>query len=117
MRQMTPSLDVVVVPVRDLAAAKALYTVLLGTPPSVDSEWYVGFDVAGRHVGLDPNGHAAGMAGPVGFWRVPDIRAACAALVAAGATIRQDVRAVGGSREVATLADADGNPIGLMQDG
>lgn len=113
---MSPSLDVIVVPVRDLAAARALYTALLGAAPSVDSEWYVGFDVAGRHVGLDPNGHAAGMTGPVGFWRVADIRAALAALVAAGATVRQDIRGVGGNREVATLADADGNPIGLMQD-
>jgi len=114
---MIPSLDVIVVPVRDLAAAKTLYTTVLGVPPSVDSEWYVGFDAGGRHVGLDPNGHASGMTGPVGFWRVPDIRAAVETLVAAGATVRQEVRAVGGGREVATLADADGNPIGLMQDG
>lgn len=113
---MTPSLDVVIVPVRDLVAAKALYTILLGTPPSVDSEWYVGFDVAGRHVGLDPNGHASGMTGPVAFWRVADIGAALAALVEGGAVVRRDVSEVGGGRQVATLADVDGNPIGLMQD-
>ena len=109
--------DVIVVPVRDLAAAKALYATLLGTPPSIDSEWYVGFEADGRHLGLDPNGHASGMDGPVGFWRVPDIVAASVALVAAGATVRQEVREVGGGRRVATLIDTDGNAIGLMQDG
>ena len=108
--------DTIVVPVRDLAAATALYATFLGMAPSVESAWYVGFEAGGRHLGLDPNGHAAGMTGPVPYWRVRDIGAACKALVAAGATIRQDVRAVGGGRQVATLADVDGNAIGLMQD-
>jgi len=109
--------DTIVVPVRDLAAATALYRALLGAAPSVESQWYVGFEAGDRHLGLDPNGHAAGMTGPVAFWRVADIDAAVAGMVAAGATVRLAARNVGGSRQVAILADSDGNPIGLMQDG
>jgi predicted enzyme related to lactoylglutathione lyase len=56
------------------------------------------------------------MTGPVAFWPVADIGTAIAALVAAGASVRQEPREVGGGRQVATLVDADGNPIGLMQD-
>lgn len=113
---MTEGPDTIIVPVRDAAAARALYAALLGVAPSVESEWYVGFDTGGRHLGLDPNGHASGLTGPVAFWRVADIRAARDALVAAGARVEDDIRAVGGGRQVARLADADGNPIGLMQD-
>ena len=39
-------------PVSDLAAAKPVYTALLGTEPQHDAERYVGFDVEGQHIGL-----------------------------------------------------------------
>ena len=39
-------------PVSDLAKAKAVYAALLGGQPQADSEYYVGFDVAGQHIGL-----------------------------------------------------------------
>jgi predicted enzyme related to lactoylglutathione lyase len=113
---MTKGLQTVICPVADLTAAKKTYSALLGVEPSVDSPYYVGYDVGGQHVGLDPNGHAQGMTGPVGFWHVSDIDAAVQALLAAGAQVRQDVRDVGGGRRIATLADADGNAIGLLQD-
>ena len=51
-------------PVSDLAAAKAVYTVLLGVPPQADSSYYVGFDVAGQHIGIVPGGGPQGMAAP-----------------------------------------------------
>jgi predicted enzyme related to lactoylglutathione lyase len=113
---MDQGLGTIIVPVKDLAAGKALYTALLGTAPPIDQPYYVAFEAAGRHLGLDPNGHAAGMTGPVAFWPVADIGAAIAALVAAGASVRQEPREVGGGRQVATVVDSDGNPIGLMQD-
>jgi extradiol dioxygenase family protein len=42
--------------VSDLAAAKPVYTALLGTEPQHDAEYYVGFDVEGQHIGLVPGG-------------------------------------------------------------
>jgi predicted enzyme related to lactoylglutathione lyase len=106
----------IIYPVRDLAKAKALFRELLGVEPSMDEAYYVGFDADGRHVGLDPNGHAKGMTGPVSYWPVTDIKGTVQALLDAGAQVQQDVTDVGGGRQVATVTDADGNPIGLMQD-
>jgi predicted enzyme related to lactoylglutathione lyase len=112
---MTDGLKTIIYPVRDLAAATALYRELLGVPPTTEQPYYVGFDVAGQQVGLDPNGHRNGQVGPVGYWHVPDIRTAVQALVAAGAQVQRDVRDVGGGRLIATLTDADGNLLGLLQ--
>jgi catechol 2,3-dioxygenase-like lactoylglutathione lyase family enzyme len=38
--------------VSDLAAAKAVYTALLGAEPAHDAPYYVGYEVAGQHIGL-----------------------------------------------------------------
>lgn len=108
------AIKTVLFPVHDLDAAKAVYTRLLGDPV-VDQPYYVHFQCGALEIGLDPNGHAKGMTGPVAFWPVDDIAAELEALVGAGATVRQAPQEVGGGRTVATLADPDGNPIGLMQ--
>jgi predicted enzyme related to lactoylglutathione lyase len=47
---------------------------------------------------------------------VPDIEAKLAELTAAGATVKNPARDVGGGRLVATVADPDGNVLGLLQD-
>lgn len=113
---MTAGLKTIVYPVKDLARAKALFTALLGTDPYADEPYYVGFKDAGIDVGLDPNGHAQGLTGPVPFWHVSDIRERLAALVEAGAEVVQDVRDVGNGRLIASLKDPDGNLVGLLQD-
>ncbi|MFE7894888.1 VOC family protein [Streptomyces sp. NPDC057412] len=113
---MTAGARTIIYPVKDLASAKAVFGALLGVEPYVDEPYYVGFKDAGQDVGLDPNGHAKGMTGPVPYWHVSDIRAAGAALVAAGAETVEDVHDVGGGRLIASLRDADGNPVGLLQD-
>ena len=112
----TEGIKTVLHPVSDLASAKALYTALLGVPPSADSPYYVGFDVAGEHVGLLPGGGPQGMTSPVAFWQVPDIEAKLAEVTAAGATVKEPVRDVGNGRLVATVTDPDGNVLGLLQD-
>lgn len=112
---MTEGLETIIFPVSDLAKAKAAYGGLLGAQPSMDAPYYVGFDVGGQHVGLDPNGHGNGMSGPVGCWHVDDITSSLKALLDAGADVVQDVTDVGGGRLIATVEDADGNVIGLLQ--
>jgi predicted enzyme related to lactoylglutathione lyase len=101
-------------PVSDLDAAKAMYTALLGIPPQHDSAYYVGYDVAGQHIGLVPGG---GTEGPVAYWHVSDIRGRLAEVTAAGATVKNPVREVGPGRVVATFTDPDGNVLGLLEDG
>jgi len=103
-------------PVSDLAAAKPVYTALLGLSPQTDSPYYVGFEAAGQQIGLVPGGGPQGMTSPVAYWHVTDIEAKLAEVTAAGATVKEPAHDVGGGRLVATITDRDGNVLGLLQD-
>lgn len=113
---MTAGVNTIIYPVKDIARAKALFSALLEVEPYADEPYYVGFKAAYQDVGLDPNGHAKGMTGPVPYWTVTDIRSRLAALLDAGAELLQDVNDVGGGRLIAFVKDADGNLVGLLQD-
>ncbi|MEU4241776.1 VOC family protein [Actinoplanes sp. NPDC026619] len=113
---MNHGIKTVLHPVADLGKAKAVYAALLETQPSADSEWYVGFDVAGQHIGLVPGGGPQGLTGPTAYWHVDDIEAKLAEVTAAGATVKDQPNDVGGGRLVASFTDADGNLLGLVQD-
>ncbi|HEX4790847.1 MAG TPA: VOC family protein [Actinospica sp.] len=110
---MADNFKAIIYPVRDVQAAKALFTALLGTPPVHEAPYYVGWSIDGQDVGLNPNGFDQGMTGPVPYVDVPDIKARLDALVAAGASVVQDVTDVGGGAQIASVKDADGNIIGL----
>jgi predicted enzyme related to lactoylglutathione lyase len=112
----TQGIKTVLCPVSDLGKAKAVYTALLGLAPQHDADYYVGYDAEGQHIGLVPGGAQQGMTSPVAYWEVPDIEAKLAELTAAGATVKDPVREVGGGRVVATVTDPDGNVPGLLQD-
>ncbi|MEU7823576.1 VOC family protein [Catellatospora sp. NPDC049133] len=112
----THGVQTVLHPVSDLAAAKAVYSALLGVAPQTDSAYYVGFDAAGQQIGLVPAAGPQGLTSPVTYWHVPDIEAKLAEVTAAGATVRQPAQDVGGGRLVATVTDLDGNVLGLIQD-
>ncbi|HWY89755.1 MAG TPA: VOC family protein [Solirubrobacteraceae bacterium] len=112
----TQGIKTVLHPVSDLATAKTVYAALLGVPPQTDSDFYVGFEVAGQHIGLLPGGGPQGMTSPVAYWQVPDIEAKLTEVTVAGATVKEPVRDVGGGRLVATVTDPDGNVLGLLQD-
>src|ERR1700744_3786934 len=101
----TEGIKTVLHPVTDLAAAKPVYAALLGTPPQHDSDYYVGFDVEGQHIGLVPGGGPQGMTSPVAYWHVPDIEAKLAGVTPAGAAVNEPARDVGGGRLVATVTD------------
>jgi predicted enzyme related to lactoylglutathione lyase len=112
----TQGIKIVLHPVSDLDRSKAVYTALLGIAPQADSSYYVGFDVEGQHIGLVPSGGPQTMTSPVAYWQVPDIEAKLAEVTAAGGTVKEPPRNVGGSRLVATFTDPDGNVLGLVQD-
>ena len=102
--------------VSDLPAAKAVYAALLGVPPQTDEPYYIGFEAEGQHIGLVPGRGSEDMTPPVAYWQVSDIEAKLAEVTAAGATVKEPVRDVGGGRVVATVTDSDGNVLGLLQD-
>jgi predicted enzyme related to lactoylglutathione lyase len=112
----TLGIKTVLHPVSDLMAAKSLYAALLGVEPQTDGPYYVGFEAAGQHIGLVPGGGPQGMTAPVAYWHVDDLEAKLAEVTAAGAVVKEPVRDVGGGRLVATITDADGNVLGLLQD-
>jgi predicted enzyme related to lactoylglutathione lyase len=116
MTQTTEGAKTLLHPVSDLDQAKKIYAALLGTEPQTDGPHYVGFDTGGQHVGLVPGGGPQGMTVPVSYWHVADIGSKLAEVTAAGATVVEDPHDVGGGRLVATVTDADGNVLGLLQD-
>ena len=111
----TQGIKTVLHTVPDLEAAKPVYQALLGIAPQADSAYYVGFDVAGQHIGLVPVGDQD-QKPPVAYWHVTDIDAKLAEVTAAGATVKEPAHEVGPGRKVATFTDPDGNVLGLLQD-
>src|SRR5258706_9106694 len=101
-------------PVSDLAKAKEVYAALLGVPPQTDASYYVGFEAEGQHIGLVPGGGPQGMTSPVAYWHVPDIEAKLAEVTAAGATVQEPVRDVGGGRLGATITDPPGPKLRIF---
>ncbi len=112
---MTSGIKTIIYPVEDLGRAKALFGRFLGVDPYMDEPYYVGFRVGDQDIGLDPNGHARGLTGPVAYWHVADIHESFKLLVDTGAAEKTAIEDVGGGKLVATLADPDGNTIGLIQ--
>ena len=112
----TTGIKTVLHPVSDVEKSKAVYAALLGAAPQTDSEYYVGFDVEGQHIGLVPGGGPQGMTSPVAHWHVSDLEAKLAEVTAAGATVKDPPSDVGGGRLVATVTDPDGNVLGLIED-
>lgn len=110
-------LRTVIYHVSDLPRAKAWYARAFGLEPYFDEPFYVGFNVGGFELGLDPDASVAapGRGGAVPYWGVPDAAQAVADFAAAGATIEEPVKEVGGGIRVATVADPFGNLIGLIE--
>ena len=109
---MNQGMRLLVYPVKDMAKAKTLYRELLGVEPYADMAYYVGFRAGDLEIGLDPRGNSKG---PLAYWEVKDIRASLRQLLDVGAQADQEVKDVGGGKLIASVKDADGNSLGLMQ--
>ena len=103
-------------PVSDVEKAKAVYTALLGVAPQVGRRLSRRFRSRGPAHRAGAGGGPQGMTSPVAYWHVPDIEAKLAEVTAAGATLKEPARDVGGGRLVPTVTDPDGNVLGLLQD-
>src|SRR5262245_13123625 len=81
----------------DLEKAKTWYSSVLGFEPYFDQPFYVGYNVGGYELGLDPDASSTpgGNAGVVAYWGVADANAAFDRLISLGATERSPVRDVG----------------------
>jgi predicted enzyme related to lactoylglutathione lyase len=110
-------LRTVIYKVGDLAQAKAWYRKATGIDPYFDEPFYVGFNVGGFELGLDPDGSSrgAGAGGALAYWGVADADAGLARLLAAGAKPHAAVQDVGGGIRVASVLDPFGNVIGIIE--
>ena len=114
---MFHGLRTVIYHVGDLDRAKEWYGVVLGIRPYFDEPFYVGFDVGGFELGLQPDEPGAPRAstGVVAYWGVDDADAAFGRLLELGATKHSGVQDVGDGIRVATVLDPYGNMLGLIE--
>ena len=101
----------------DLAKAKAWYAAAFGVKPYFDEPFYVGFNIGGCELGLDPDqsGGKAGAGGVTAYWGVAEIDAAVTHFTKAGGKLVSPVQDVGEGIRVATIADPFGNHVGLIE--
>ena len=101
----------------DLARAKSWYGEVFGITPYFDEPFYVGFNVGGYELGLDPDtgGTPPGPGGSTAYWGVANLDDALARVTAAGATVVGPAQDVGEGIRVASVSDPFGNVIGLIE--
>ena len=113
---MLLGLRTVIYHVNDLAKAKEWYTQVVGHAPYFDEPFYVGFNVGGYELGLDPDSTGVSAGGSTfAYWGVKDAHAEYARLLKLGACNNTQVQEVGGGIFVGTLIDPWGNIFGIIQ--
>jgi predicted enzyme related to lactoylglutathione lyase len=115
-KAMIQGLRTVIYHVEDLEKAKKWYTKLLGVKPYFDEPFYVGYNVGGFELGLDPDmtdvsrGNNA-----VAYWGVKDVKAAHKRIQELGAKNLESPRHVGEGIIVTKLVDPFGNVLGIIE--
>jgi predicted enzyme related to lactoylglutathione lyase len=109
-------LRTVIYKVADITKAKDWYTKLFETPPYFDEPFYVGFNVAGYELGLQPEDKPTTEKPDtvLTYWGVEDVEKEFKRFIVAGATEHEKPQNVGGEIVVASVKDPWGNIIGLI---
>jgi lactoylglutathione lyase len=102
--------------VDDIAKAKQWYTNVLTTQPYFDEVFYVGFNVGGYELGLQPLEGAvqSKTESVITYWGVNDVAKTFQTLLDAGATVHENPTDVGGEIIVASVKDPWGNIFGII---
>lgn len=112
---MLQKLRTVIYKVADLQKAKEWYTALAGAEPYFDEPFYVGFNIGGCELGLDPDMENTTQGNQsTAYWAVADIQKAVEKTLSLGGKLASPITNVGGTIEVAIVADPFGNFIGLI---
>jgi predicted enzyme related to lactoylglutathione lyase len=103
--------------VGDIERGKQWYSKVVGIEPYFDQPFYVGYNVSGYELGLQPNEAASGERadGAVAYWGVENAEAAFRRLIELGATAHEPVQDVGEGIKVATVKDPFGNVLGIIE--
>lgn len=101
--------------VADIAKAKKWYEKVFETKPYFDEPFYVGFNIAGYELGLQPEEVADKKSDNVlSYWGVENVEAEYKRFLAEGAKEHEAPQNVGGDIVVAAVKDPWGNVIGLI---
>lgn len=102
--------------VKNLEKAKAWYTAVLGKKPYFDDPNYVGFDVGGFELGLNPDIRGVTWGSNcIAYWAVEDAQEAYQQLLIHGAIELHKVEDVGAGILLGTVIDPCGNIFGVIQ--
>jgi lactoylglutathione lyase len=101
--------------VNNISKAKEWYALAFETKPYFDEPFYVGFNIGGYELGLQPEEHPLSKSDAVvSYWGTNDVEADFQRLLDLGATAHEEPQNVGGEIVVATLKDPWDNVIGLI---
>ena len=108
-------LRTVIYKVDDLQKAKKWYSKILDQPPYFDEPFYVGFNVSGYELGLQPteNQNSTGN-NEVVYWGVQNIQETYERLLKLGAKSYKQPENVGGEIMTATVKDPWDNLFGII---
>ncbi len=102
--------------VSDMEKARDWYAKAFETKAYFDEPYYVGFNIGGYELGLQPEEGAIGekTESVVSYWGVEKIQEVYDRLISLGATENEKPYNTGGEMMTATLKDPFGNVIGLI---
>lgn len=102
--------------VPDLQKAKEWYTKVFNIEPYFDEPFYVGFNIAGFELGLQPAENEQPIPGTnsTTYWGVEDVDKEYTRLLELGATAYEKPTDVGGDIVVAAVKDPWGNLFGII---
>jgi lactoylglutathione lyase len=109
-------LRTVIYKVGDIGEAKNWYSLIFETQPYFDEPFYVGFNIAGYELGLDPEIEPTTQKpeSVKTYWGVQDVHAEYSRMISLGAIAHEEPQNVGGEIIAASLKDPWGNIIGLI---
>lgn len=115
MKQLLLGLRTTIYRVSDIEKAKTWYSDFLGIEPYFNEPFYVGFNVVGYELGLQPDAkNEAKTDGVVTYWGVNDVQAVYEDLLSKGAKPFEAPDEVGGGIIVAAVKDPWDNVFGII---
>lgn len=105
-------LRTIIYPTQDIAASKRWWADFLGVAPYYDEPYYVGFNVGGYEIGLNPGAEMA--LGAVTYIGVDSIVDGLARAKAHGSTVISGIEDVGEGISITHLVSPTGDRFGLI---
>ena len=102
--------------VEDITKAKVWYAKVFGKDPYFDEPFYVGFNIGGYELGLQPSEAGKNIVGNsvIAYWGVKDLEGTMTNMLELGAVQDDEPLDVGGGVVVASVTDPWGNILGLI---